>query len=404
MASVKIVLRKKQNKDGTYPLALRITHNRKSSYIYLNQNVLINQWDDKRKQVKKSHPNSSRLNNFLLQKVAEANNLILDYELKKKDLSVNELKQKISNKKSYESVFSRAESYFETLHQAGNYNRLTAEKPALNHFKRFLRGKDITFNEITISLLEKFKAYLKGSVKVSERTAVNYLIILRTLYKKAIKEGIADKQNYPFGIDKFNIKKPESLKIGLNREEVKRIEALELEKGFTHHARNVWLFSFYFAGMRVSDVLQIRWSDFKDDRLFYVMGKNNKAGSLKIPVKVITILSEYEVDKENDNDLVFPDLKIVEDFSDKVRVQKRIKEVTRRINKALKVVAEMANIDKTLTMHIARHTFGNISGDKIPVQMLQKLYRHSSITTTINYQKNFLFKNADDALDEVLDF
>lgn len=53
-------------------------------------------------------------------------------------------------------------------------------------------------------------------------------------------------------------------------------------------------------------------------------------------------------------------------------------------------------------MHIARHTFGNISGDKIPIQMLQQLYRHSDITTTINYQKNFIFKDADDALDKVL--
>ena len=55
-------------------------------------------------------------------------------------------------------------------------------------------------------------------------------------------------------------------------------------------------------------------------------------------------------------------------------------------------------------MHIARHTFGNISGEKIPIQMLQKLYRHSSITTTIGYQQNFIHKDADDALDSVLAF
>ena len=67
-------------------------------------------------------------------------------------------------------------------------------------------------------------------------------------------------------------------------------------------------------------------------------------------------------------------------------------------------IAGKVDIDKPLTMHIARHTFGNISGDRIPIQMLQKLYRHSSITTTINYQKNFLFKEADDALDAVLDW
>ena len=77
----------------------------------------------------------------------------------------------------------------------------------------------------------------------------------------------------------------------------------------------------------------------------------------------------------------------------------------RTIDKCLqKHVAPKAGIDKNLTMHIARHTFGNISGDKIPIQMLQKLYRHSSITTTVGYQANFIHKDADDALDAVLAF
>ena len=45
---------------------------------------------------------------------------------------------------------------------------------------------------------------------------------------------------------------------------------------------------------------------------------------------------------------------------------------------------------------------GNISGDKIPIQMLQKLYRHSDITTTINYQQSFINKDTDDALETVI--
>jgi site-specific recombinase XerD len=65
-------------------------------------------------------------------------------------------------------------------------------------------------------------------------------------------------------------------------------------------------------------------------------------------------------------------------------------------------VAEAAGITKPLTMHISRHTFGNISGDKIPVQMLQKLYRHSHISTTIGYQANFMHKSPDDALAAVM--
>ncbi len=53
-------------------------------------------------------------------------------------------------------------------------------------------------------------------------------------------------------------------------------------------------------------------------------------------------------------------------------------------------------------MHVSRHTFGNISGDKIPLQVFQKLYNHSDITTAIQYQQNFMNKDLDDALDNVI--
>ncbi|WP_249356632.1 tyrosine-type recombinase/integrase [Maribacter sp. ACAM166] len=82
----------------------------------------------------------------------------------------------------------------------------------------------------------------------------------------------------------------------------------------------------------------------------------------------------------------------------------RVKTVNRNLNRRLEIVAEKLGIDKKLSMHIARHSFGNISGDKIPIQMLQKLYRHSSITTTVSYQSNFMYKETDDALEKVVDF
>jgi len=68
------------------------------------------------------------------------------------------------------------------------------------------------------------------------------------------------------------------------------------------------------------------------------------------------------------------------------------------------LVAKQVSIDKKLSIHIARHSFGNISGDKIPIQMLQKLYRYSSILTTVAYQASFMRKDADDALDKVINF
>jgi integrase len=243
-----------------------------------------------------------------------------------------------------------------------------------------------------------------GTRDIKERTAVNHLVVLRSVFSQAIKAGVADAKYYPFGKGKVTIKFPDSLKVGLTTEEVKKLEELELVHGSPeNHARNMWLFSFYFAGMRVSDVLRLRWNDFQNERLHYAMGKNNKAGSLKVPEKVLNILKQYEHLKTSKNDLVFPELKRFEDV-DNFTLQKQIANADRTLNKWLRRVAKKAGISKPLTMHIARHTFGNISGDKIPVQMLQKLYRHSSITTTIGYQANFIHKDADDALDAVVSF
>ena len=82
----------------------------------------------------------------------------------------------------------------------------------------------------------------------------------------------------------------------------------------------------------------------------------------------------------------------------------KTKTATKKFNGYLTRIAKKADISKAVTMYIARHTFGNISGDTIPIQILQKLYRHSSITTTINYQSNFVHKDEDDALNKVINF
>ncbi len=61
-SSLKAVLRKKANQDGTFPLAIRVTVDRKSSYIYLAQHLKTSDWDAVGQKVRKSHPNSTRIN------------------------------------------------------------------------------------------------------------------------------------------------------------------------------------------------------------------------------------------------------------------------------------------------------------------------------------------------------
>lgn len=402
MGTVQTVLRKKKNTQNLYPIAIRITKNRKASFIFTGQYIDEKFWDEKNRKVKKSHPNASRLNHLILTKLTQANEKLLEAEINDDTISAYNVKKSVkgSNKLDF---FAVAELHLENLNNAEKYRQYQTQKGRIDKFKKFLGQSTLHFKEITVFMLKNFESHLLNQEKRKPRTAVNYMILIRKIYNLAISQSIVDRSEYPFGKGKIQIKIPESEKVGLSIEEVKILENAKNLTEAQQHAVNVWLTSFYFAGIRVSDVLQLRWSDFNDSRLLYRMNKNQKLVSLKVPEKAKLILNKYKEFALDKNDLVFHYLKGT-NFNDIKETLIRTRTATRTLNRRLQLVANHVSIDKKLSMHIARHSFGNISGDKIPIQMLQKLYRHSSILTTVAYQASFMKKDADDALDKVIDF
>lgn len=398
-SSLKIVLRNKQNADGTFPLAMRVTIDRKSSYIYLGHSIRKADWDAAAQKVKKSHPNSAQLNNFILSKKAEANDKMLNMAAHNKDVSSKAVRRQIKPQEGI-SFFAQAKVYCDELEKTGRFNQKSSDLPRINRFRKFLGGSDINFAEINTGLLQKFRAYLIGTRNVTERTVVNHFVVIRTIFNRAIASGLVEQKYYPFGKGKISIKFPDTMKIGLTIDEIKTLQSLELSGG-ENHSRNLFLTSFYFAGMRISDVLRLKWSDIQNERLYYTMGKNLKTGSLKVPDKVMEILEQYPRGV-NAHDLVFHDLAKLPDLSKANEVQNYIKTRNRICNDYLKKIAVKAGITKPLTMHIARHSFAQISADRIPANVLQKLYRHTDIKTTMQYQSNFMTKMTDDALEAVI--
>ena len=359
-------------------------------------------WDDQNKKVKKSHPNASRINRLILKKLSEANDMLLDAEINEDFISASQVSDGVKGKNNID-FFSLADLHLENLKSAEKHSQYLTQKGRIAKFKKFVGKDKLHFKEITIFLLKNFEGYILNQEKRKPRTAVNYMILIRKIYNLAISEGLADYSNYPFGKGKIQIRIPESDKVGLSIKEVKMLENAKNLTVSQQNAVNVWLTSFYFAGIRVSDVLQLRKSDFNDGRLLYRMNKNQKVVSLKVPDKAEAILKLYNEHSPGNHDLIFSYLRGT-NFNDAKELLTRIKTATRTLNRRLELVAKKLKIDKKLSMHIARHSFGNISGDKIPIQMLQKLYRHSSITTTIAYQSSFMKKDTDDALDRVINF
>lgn len=404
MSIVKVVLRKKPKADGTSPLAIRLYKDGKENYIYLGYYLLPEFWDSDKQRIKKSHPNAARLNNMIAKKLSEAMEKSLELETSRSHVSAMAVKQQMKPKGGT-NFFGQADLYIQTLKEAGKYNRYTADKSKVEHFKSFCGGTDIAFSDVTVVLLERFKHYCLKKLNLSERTAINHWVVIRSIFSQAIKNGVADLRHYPFGRGKIVISFPDTKKIGFSAKDIQKLEQVELILPLQDHVRNVWLFSFYLGGMRGSDVLRLKWSDFRDGRLHYTMGKNLKAVSLKIPEKALRILEIYKEEQKEVHNLVFPELKEIKDLQDTFEVQRHIASSICRIDKVLtKSVAPKAKIIGNITMHIARHSFGKIAGDTIALTTAQKLFRHSNIETTMGYMNNFIHKNEDEALDMVINF
>ena len=424
MATVRVYIRKRATSDGKFPISICITINRKQEYILTGQKLdSLNQWDAKTQRIKKSHPNAIRLNNFLLSELAKANDKALEMETKGR-ASAKEVKISLKPIEQIKVYFHEiAYRYLEDQKLCGNYEVYKTDWGRLKRFYEFTNGGKITFPEITVDLLHRYLVLLRQAKKfryskdkpaksLSERTITNHLIIVRTIYNRAITAKKASKDDYPFGANsKIAIKFPPSAKIGLNEEEIKKLEELDLSGYSPIHndARNIWLTEFYFAGMRITDCLLLKWPDFQNGRLYYQMSKNGEHGSVKVPNKALAIIEQYRHNcadmVNNKHNLIFPMLQELPSLDDRYQLRRKIAQAVKRLNNAMEKIMGMIGSTKNASQHKARHSFAQRAEEKeIHPKVLQKLYRHESLLTTMGYQSNFSTKKADDAVDAVVGF
>lgn len=82
----------------------------------------------------------------------------------------------------------------------------------------------------------------------------------------------------------------------------------------------------------------------------------------------------------------------------KVKLFNQISTKNALINKYLKQVAKLAKIEKPVSFHIARHSFGRIAKIKnIDNGVLKNLFAHSSIKVTEAYMGDFDTEQTDKA-------
>ena len=398
MSTVKIVLKKEKiNKIGEAPLYIRIIKDRKAKFVSLGVRILPKDWNESQSRVKKSHPNSQRLNNFIAHKVAEAEGVALEMETNSKYVSPKSIKQNIMGT-SPDSFIKYFERYIENLKKNGKTGTHDKAKAVYSKLCTYLDNKDLAFDEVTVTFLKNYDTYLSDKLGNSINTIHSNIKIFRKLINDAISEDLFPPEKNPFL--KYKLKTEKTVKEFLTEEEIKRIENLEIEKNLMrNHHRNIYVFATYAGGLRISDILQLKWSDYDGERILITTQKTNNTVSIKLPIKAKEIIEEYREDDSNKEYYIFPFLRNDIEYSN-AALFKAISSHTAYTNTDLKKIAKMADIDKKIHFHTSRHTFATRALKKgMRIEYVSKLLGHSSIKTTQVYAK-IVNKDLDDAMDE----
>ncbi len=400
MATVKLILKhNKKEPSGLVPLYIRIIHHRKSKHISLGIKVNpIKDWDAKRQRVKKSFSNANRVNNYIANKLAEAEAYALDLSTKSKSITARRIKEEIIGRPP-ESYILFAEKLIKRLKQSDQERTAIRYQCVINKLERFLGSKDFTFDDFTVPFLHDYEAHLK-SIGNHVNTVHTNLKTLRAILYIAIREDRFPQEKNPFF--RFKLKTAPTKKERLTMEEIDKLAALELDKdSILFHCRNVFLFSFYCAGIRIGDIFQLKWQNVAAN-LDYQMGKTQQFRRLKIVRQAQAILDLYRTDNINPEGFVFPFLCDDTDYSDAEFLMRRLASKTTTINCYLKKLAVRAGINKTITSHIARHSFADVARQRgMKLYDISKALGHSSLSITETYLSNFDDRSLDSAMDEL---
>lgn len=387
MASVKVLLKEEKiNKAGEAPVYLRIIKDRKPKYVAIKLRVKPQDWNEDTGRVKKSHPNMARANAFIASKVAEAEGIALDLQRESKFVSPVQIKSTIMGQSS-ESFLKFFAEHLATMEKKGKMSSLSKATAVYSKLKVFLGKSDLLFDEVTVSFLKQYEAYLRDELGNSVNTIHSNLKIFRKLINDAIREDLVSSSRDPFR--KFKLKLEKTTKTYLSEDELEALRTFPLKEGsklWDH--RNMFVFAAYAGGLRISDLLQLKWGNFSGTHIRIMMQKTKDNVGFKLPNRALEILQLYRHAGSKSSEYIFPILRAGVDYSDPKALLKALSSATAYASKNVKLIAKRAGIEKPISFHSSRHTFATMALSKGgSIELVSKLMGHHSINTTQIYAK-----------------
>lgn len=373
---------RKANKNGLYPIKIRVTHRRVRKYYSTGKALSIEDWG------RLSNTRSHELceirkdieNSFSLVKT----NVISLTE--KGEFTLDALNVRLS-RTTGNTINTAFQIKIDALLKEGRVGTMLYYDNVLKNIEKF-EGKQIFFEQVTVDWLRRYEKYL---LRTKNFTTVGmHMRAIRAIMNAARKSGAIKASQYPFGKDRYEIKTGEGRKKALTLKQIAQI--LQYEDGLdTERYRDLWFFMYLCNGINTADLVRLKYKNIVDGEICYVRQKTaNTTNTIKEIKVVITpemqkIIERWGNPVAPDN-LIFPLIKPTDDL---LIHKKRTKDLTKRINTHMKIIGKALGIDGIST-YTARHSFATVlkrSGANIAY--ISESLGHNSLKTTESYLASF---------------
>lgn len=357
--------KKRLNRKGMALVQVEAYLNKRKKYFSTGIYLKPEQWDTAKCVVKK-HPNADALNRWIYQYAADIEKKELDLWRQGKRISLELLKDALSANSNNSSFlhFFRQEVENSTLKKSSKSNHLST-LALLGEFK-----KDLCFADLTFEFITSFEFFLR-SKGYHINTIAKHMKHLKRHVNIAINKDYMEMKEYAFR--KYRIKTVANKHTHLTPEEMEKLENLPLTGKTAKYRKTLDAFLFCcYTGMRYSDFTNLSSDNvveiYRETWIIYKTVKTNT--EVRLPLfllfdgKALGILDRYK-DLPNS----FYQLK---DNSN--------------VNKELVILARLADLDKRISFHTARHTNATLLIYKgVNITTVQKLLGHKNLKTTQEY-------------------
>ena len=373
--------RTKQKKNGECPVMMRININGVKLAIQIKRFIIPSEWDVAKYQMKGRTTEARVFNDYInavkLKAQKKYNELISVYD----EVTPNMLRDAILgvNSEKPKMIIEIWQAHVDKLKQLigkeNSYATFQKYNTTKNHMVEFLQQNysvsDISIKQIDNALISKFSDFLKIKKKCGHNTTIKFLQKFKRIVLICLHNGWLIKD--PFANIKLSLK--EVQRPYLTEDELSRIVNCNSPIERLIRVRDFFLFA-CFTGLAYIDVKQLKKKNIQENESgVWIRTFRQKSEAraniplLEIPKQILN--SYHDLELLQDNDVVLPILS------------------NQKLNAYLKELADICNISKDLTFHVARHTFATTVTmmNGVPIESVSKMLGHKKIATTQHYAR-----------------